>query len=260
MEVELPQYYRQTFFSSDTLFYTERPVSHYGVEGEPVPYTLRGDNIISLLLLGSFILIIISVSKSRFFILRQLKDIFYPSHNDSNITETWNELRFQFFLTGLLCILMAIITYQYVNHFANFAFVFENKLLFIGIFLGIFVGYLLAKGLIYAVVNYVFFDSTQNSYWLKTLLFINAAMSVLLFPVVLLTTYINMSLENAFYFFGFIFIFSKSITIYKCWSIFFRKNDHFLQNILYFCALEIVPVLCLASGILVLIDNLKLNF
>jgi hypothetical protein len=29
---------------------------------------------------------------------------------------------------------------------------------------------------------------------------------------------------------------------------------------LYFCALEIVPLLILTSGMLLLIDNLKLNF
>lgn len=34
----------------------------------------------------------------------------------------------------------------------------------------------------------------------------------------------------------------KLLSFYKCYVIFFRQNGIFLQIILYFCALEIVPL------------------
>ena len=106
----------------------------------------------------------------------------------------------------------------------------------------------------------MFFGSGPSQRWLKTLLFIAATEGVLLFPVVLLVVYFDLPLENAVYYYGFVFIFTKILAFYKSWTIFFRQNGIFLQIFLYFCALEIVPLLGLLGGLGVLIDQLKITF
>ena len=73
-EVNLPQYYRETFFSNDTLLHPEISGGRYGVAGDPVPYTIRGDNTITTLLLLCFIVSMISFARTHGFILRQAKD------------------------------------------------------------------------------------------------------------------------------------------------------------------------------------------
>ena len=96
MKADLPQYYRESFFSKDTLFHPELPGGRYGVAGDPVPYSVHQDNVITSLLLACFIFSVIAFANARRFIIRQAKNFFYPPREGmSDIAETSNELRFQ---------------------------------------------------------------------------------------------------------------------------------------------------------------------
>jgi hypothetical protein len=50
------------------------------------------------------------------------------------------------------------------------------------------------------------------------------------------------------------------VTFYKSYVIFFGRKSHFLQNILYFCALEIVPLASFGGLVVTAINILKINF
>lgn len=50
-DVSLPQYYRESFFSKDSLFHPELRGGRMGVSGDPVPYSVSGDNFVTSLLL-----------------------------------------------------------------------------------------------------------------------------------------------------------------------------------------------------------------
>lgn len=259
-EATIPQYYRENYFSNDTLFYAETAVNDFGVAGDPVPHTVRGDTFMTLLLLVCFMAFIVSVAQTRNFLGRQLKHLFYSHLNDSDqLSETSGELRFQLFLIVMSCLLTAVVIYHYISYYEAATLVIDSELLVVGIFFAVMLGYQLFRGAAYSLVNAVFFSPRQNEQWMKTVLFLNASLGALVFPVVLLVVYFNLSLENALYYFFFIFIFVETVTIYKCWSIFFSQKDVFLQTFLYFCALELTPLLCLAGGIVVLIEQLRLN-
>ena len=55
-DIQIPQYYRESYFSGDTLFHPELPGGRQGVTGTPIPYTIAHDNFITSLLLGCFII------------------------------------------------------------------------------------------------------------------------------------------------------------------------------------------------------------
>ena len=255
----LPQYYRENFFSSDTLYSTVPSSSQFGVAGDPIPYTLRGDNFISGILLVSFVVLVVSLAHSRRFIIKQLKGFFY-SHTDSPITETTDEVRFQIFLMGLSGLLMSVTVYQYATYYVADTYIIDSEILLIAIFATCFLIYALMKTVLYTIVNSVFFTPKLNQRWLKLFIFLYALEGIAIFPGAMLAVYFSISLKNIVYYFCFILFFFKILTFYKCWSIFFRQKGGFLQTFLYFCALEIVPLLILTSGMLLLIDNLKLNF
>ena len=254
-----PAFYRDHFFRNDSLFQTEVLSDRFGVAGDPVPYTLRSDNLFTSLVLISFVILVVSISNARRFIVRQLKDFFYL-HESENISETSGELRFQLFLVFLTCLMLAIASYQYIVDFVAGTFMLDSNFLLVALLTGAFMGYFLLKGLLYWGIDAVFFEMKQGERWLKQLLFITATEGVLLFPAVLLIVYFDLPLDKAFYYFGFVFIFTKFLSFYKTWSIFFRRNGIFLQIFLYFCALEIVPILGFASGMWLLIDQLKINY
>jgi len=258
---ELPLYYKENFFSSNPLLHPELNGGRYGVAGDPVPYTIRGDNMITSLLLGSFILALISFAGSRFFFLRELKALFYPRKStDDAISETSNEVRFQSFLVVLTALLLSILYYFYTRAYVGDTFIVDNQLALIGIFFGIIVAYFLVKTLLYTAVNWVFFGMKKNGQWLRSQLFVTSLEGVLLFPLVMLQVYFNMSLENGIIIFAVILVLVKILTFYKCFLIFFRQIGVFLQIILYFCALEIVPLLALWATLVLTSNLLKVNY
>ena len=113
---------------------------------------------------------------------------------------------------------------------------------------------------LYTFVNLVFFNGKRNQQWLKSFLFIITLEGVLLFPAVLLGGYYEMDIHNVTTYVIISILFVKLLTIYKCFIIFFRPNVVSLQIILYFCTLEIVPLLALWGVLVMTANNLKINF
>ncbi len=261
MNSELPQYYREGFFSKDSLFHPELQGGRYGVAGDPVPYSVHNDNIITSLLLACFIFTIIAFANTRRFIIRQAKNFFYlPREGTTEITETSNELRFQGFLVVITSLLIALLFYFYTLHYIGETFVLQSQYTLIAIYLGLSVGYFMLKAGLYTFINQVFFDSKRNQQWMKSLLFIITIEGVLFFPAVVLGAYFELPIKNVAYYVCFILILIKILTIYKCFIIFFRRNVVRLQIILYFCTLEMIPLLAF-WGVLVFTANyLKINF
>ena len=261
LDVQLPQYYREGFFSNDTLFHPELPGGRQGVAGDPVPYSAHGDNIITSLLLSLFILAVIAFSNTRHFILRQSKTLFHTPHEGTTeITETANEMRFQVFLVLLTSVLLALLFYFYTLQRIGDTFILRSQYHLIAIFLGMAVGYFLAKALVYSLVNVIFFDGKRNGQWIKALLFITSVEGVLLFPAVLLQAYFGLSVESVVFYFVIVLIIVKILTIYKCYVIFFRRNVFKFQIFLYFCTLEIIPLLAFWGALVITANSLKINF
>ena len=259
--VEMPQYYREGFFSKDSLFHPELEGGRYGVAGDPVPYNVRNDNVITSLLLAFFILMVIAIANARRFISRQAKVFLYlPHEGTTEFTETANEMRFQLFLVVLTSLLLALLYYFFTTHFVADTFILESQYQLIAIFFGMFVGYFLVKMLLYTVVNGVFFGLKRNGQWMKSLLFIISLEGVLLFPAILLQAYFDLEMQKVAIYCAGVLILMKMLTIYKCYIIFFRQNVFPLQIFLYFCALEMIPLFAFWGALVTTGNYLKINF
>ena len=259
-EVNLPQYYRESFFSKDSLLHPELNAGRFGVAGDPVNYALRNDDIITSLLLLSFFLAIIAFANSMRFIERQVKDFIYASHSESSLTETSTELRFQFFFVLQTILLLSISYFFYVTHYVADTFILQSEYQLLGIIFGVITAFFILKAGVYTLVNTVFFSSKKNEQWLKSILFITSLEGLLLFPASMLQVYLELPLKTVVYYLIFVLIFVKILTFYKAWHIFFRQKGFLLQIFLYFCALEIIPLLSLWGGLAMIVDQLKVNF
>ena len=103
-------------------------------------------------------------------------------------------------------------------------------------------------------------DSKRNQQWLKSLLFIITIEGVLFFPAILFGAYFELNIKKVAFYIIISLIIVKLLTIYKCYSIFFRRNVVSLQIILYLCTLEIVPLLAFWGVLVMTANNLKINF
>ena len=218
--VNLPQYYRENFFSKDTLYHEE--MSN--------------------------------------FIVGQAKNFIRPSKNSLSQSETSGEIYMQIVLTGLTCMVYALLYYLYATEFVASTYVTSSEYVLLVIFLGVFVGYYLLRFGLYSMVNLLFFKSSENKKFLTSLLYISAVEGLLLYPALALLAFMHLPAQNAIWYCIIVLILVKIMTFYKSFTIFFKQNDLFLQIILYFCALEMVPLISLWGGLLVIVDYLKINF
>ena len=259
-EVSLPKYYKESFFAKDSLFHPELNGGRAGVAGDPIPYSVAGDSLITGLLLGCFVLALIAFSKSRRFVVRQTKRFFYVQHGrTSAMTETAEEMRFQLFFVLQTCLLISLIAFFYTRAYVSETFVVEHYQV-IGIYAIIFATYFLLKAIVYWFSNWVFFDRQKGGQWMESNLFMIFIEGVVLFPVVMLLAYFNLSIQSAIVYTIIATALFKLLTLYKAYLIFFRQGSGFLQIILYFCALEGVPLLMIWGVFETTNNYLKVNF
>ena len=259
---QLPKYYQEPVFCKDSLLQAEVPAGNsYGTKGDPKPYNMHSDNVITALLLCSFILAVISFSNAKGFLTRQARNFFYPPREGTTeVTETSNEVRFQLVLVVLSSLFIALPYYFYTLKIYGTTFVLESSYQLITIYMALLLGYFLLKFLLYTLVNTVFVDSKRNRQWTKSFLFITALEGALFFPVLLLNTYFDLSFENAAFYVISILIVVKLLTIFKLYSIFFHQNIVRLQIILYLCALEMIPLLALWATLDITANKLTINY
>ena len=261
MDIQLPQYYREGFFSKDSLFHPELAGGRQGIAGDPIPYSIHGDDILTSILLLLFLLTVVAFSNTRQFIARQTKSFFYfHREGTTEASETVNELRFQLFLAFQTCVLVSLAFYFYTTYFIGQTFVLVSHYQLIALFLAITIAYFLFKSGLYAIINAVFFDSKKIRQWTKSYLYIIALEGVLLFPAVILLAYFGLNIHSASIYVAITLLIVKFLTFFKCFLIFFQRNVVKLQIILYFCTLEIVPLLVFWGVLVMTANSLKINF
>ena len=259
-EIRIPDYNKEQFLADDTLYHPELAHEPFGMAGDPVPYNISNDNIISSFLLGCFILSLLAFAISKNFVVQQIKDFFHIPRREDIKTPTSGEVIALLFFALQNCLMLAMAYFFYVKTYVADTFIFAEEYLFIGlIFLILFV-YTFLKYPLYTMVNYTFFNGKNNGQWTHTMLILSAIEGALLFPAILFQSYFDSSPQYIIFYAVFVLVLVKILTFYKCYVIFFRKNGLFLQIILYFCTLEIIPLLAL-WGILGIITNaLTINY
>ncbi len=259
-DVQLPTYYRENFFSNDSLYHPELDGGRYGVAGDPVPEILSNDSLISGLLILCFLLMTLAFSRISGFFGRQIKDFFYLQKGEHSVEETGDEINFQVIFSIITCFTCSLLYYLYVLTMVDNTFVFSTEHLLLGVIFLVMAAYFLLKFLLYTIVNNIMFDGSRNKKFLTTLIFLISMEGVLLFPVLLLCTYFQFPIHNAAIYTFLVVFFFKILIFYKTYVIFFAQKALYVQIFLYFCALEMVPLLSLWGGLAVIVNHLRVIF
>lgn len=259
-DVSLPQYYRESYFTGKPCFHPDLFGGRLGTAGDPVPYSIARDNVITILLLGCFVLATVGFAQSRRFIMRQAKEFFRVQHGEvTAITETSSEFRFQFFLALQTCLLTGLVYFFYVQIYVADLFVIDQYAV-IGMFGLMVLAYVVAKALAYWVSGWVFFDRKSTESWMKSFLFILSIEGLCMFPLVMFQAYFGVSAKMTLICTSIVVILFRVLTFYKTYIIFFRRNKSYLQNFLYFCTMEIIPIAALLGLLDMTSGYLKVSF
>ncbi len=245
----------------DSLSRTEIPGHRYGVEGDTKTQGVYDDPVIVLLLFVVFIASVITYSRIKDFLVRQAKYLFtHFNEGTSDVSETTGEFRQQLLLILLTSMLLAIFGYVDIQERMTGALRLSSPYLLIGILMAIALAYFMVKVLLYLVVNQVFFNNKKNEHWMHAVLFTIIVEGAFLFLIDIMTIYLGISLQNAEKMILGMVVIVKMLLFSKSYHIFFRQNVVLLQIFLYFCALEIMPLLALVGVMEATINNIKIIF
>lgn len=255
--VELPQYYREGNFVGDTLYYQEVESGNYGVPGTPLANMAVHDSLISSILFGCLLFFCFVFSHFWDFIAQQAKAIF--NSRKELFKSTSNELQLMLSLLTTSSIVCSILYYLYVMAFVSETHILSSDYLLLAVFFGVIVAYHALHFLLYHIVNITFFDKRTNRKFLTSNLFLAGMEGILLLPGIFLLAHYGFTALSMVIYAGFVLFLVKILSFYKSYNIFFKRNVFFLQIILYFCALEIIPLVMLIGGLSAIVDILKVN-
>jgi hypothetical protein len=176
------------------------------------------------------------------------------------MAETGDEIKIQILFSFITCLTCSLLYYLYVLTTVDDTFIFSTEHLLLGVIFLIMAAYFLLKFLLYTIVNTIMFDGPGNKKFLTSLIFLISMEGVLLFPVLLLRAYFQFPIQTAAVYTFLVVFFFKILTIYKSYVIFFAQKAFYVQIILYFCALEMVPLLSLWGGLTVIVNHLRVIF
>lgn len=249
----------ESYFAGSKYFHPELGADHRGVAGDPMPYRPAADDLITGLIVGCFLLLMLALSRNLHFFVGQMRNFFYVPKGPTTDTSPTYETRFQLFMVLLTSLLLSVLYYFYANAGGGSSFLLPGGLM-LAVYVTIFLGYYLLKFLLYGVVDTTFFGGKKNLQYIHSFLFLTSLAGVLLFPLVLLVVYFNVTVQTATVYTAILFVFVKMLQGYKAYIIFFRSFGGVLQLFLYFCTLEVMPVLMLFGAIELTGMYLKVNF
>lgn len=244
---ELPHFYDYGFFAGDTLLRTEVQGSHYGFASAETPFRLRSDGWSGLLLLVCLLLAANLVMRLRKKFRELLRGVFLPIPGKKDEPIVDDPLRYSTRLVAvcLLSLTAAMVTFTYTQHDAAYYLFPETPYILFAAFFLLWIVYFLMKRMLTSFVNWVFFKNEKIFTWKRAYTFLYVAEAMLSLVLALVVAYQPIPPEKVLLLTLCLVILVKILLLYKTYQIFFPKMYGGLHLIVYFCTLEIMPLLVL---------------
>ena len=235
---------QEFFFRKSSYFHPEIDGGYIGKSAEVLPYLLRRDDGVAGALLVCFFLLLIVISRGRHYFEQQIKDFFFSSREHASLfsIETGREVRYILFFLFQTCLILGLLIFDYNQNTFGLCTVVTSPFWLLVVHVLTCCIYFSLKYLIYFFVNSVFFDKKKRDRWSFAYSVVLSLQGILFFPLVLMMVYFNLLPNTMWIPYIFLLILSKLVLFYKCFSIFFPKFYGFFHLIVYFCALELMPM------------------
>ena len=236
-----------SFFAGDTLLHAEVPYHPYGYAATATPYRLRQDGWSGLMLLLCLVLAASLVVRLRKKFGELLRGVFFPIPGKTDEPLVDDPLRYSTRLVAvcLLSLSAAMVTFAYTQHDVGFYLFPETPYILLAAFLLLWLSYFLLKRLTCSFVNWIFFRSEKIFTWQRAYTFLFVAEAVFSLVVALVAVYLPVSSEQVLFMSLFLVALFKLLLLFKTYQIFFPKLYGTLHLIVYFCTLELMPLLVL---------------
>ncbi len=236
-------------------------VASVGMEGTPIPYRLPADNVVSGCILLCFFMLAYVFGNGKQYLIHQVKELFAVRERGNLFAiETGSDMRYRLLMVGQTTLLLALFLLDYSRDVSLPLFRMYPSWLLLGCYVGIVLLAYVLRLLLYTCTNWIFFDIKKNETWLESYSLLYSFLGIGLFPLALFVIYFELSYLVTLIFFLLILILAQVVMFYKCFNIFFNKTYGFFYFIVYFCTLEMIPLLLLCRAFVSLNDVLLIKF
>ncbi len=252
------------FAPEDTLNLTPHYSSHAfvsGMDADLLPYSPRTDNCIALVLLCCFVLLALTLARSKKLLSDMMKGFaFHRERTSFFAASTSGEVRFLLLLLGQSCVLGGVVIFNYFIDVQPSLVSGISPHLLLAAYIGFSLAYLLIKWVLYSFLCWIFLDKTRSDLWMSSYFSLVYFTGFLLFPFALLLVYFDLSLTSLVVIGLVLVIFTKLLVFYKWIKLFFDNIFGLFLLIVYFCALEIMPCFMVYQGLIKLNELLVIKF
>lgn len=211
------------------------------------PTAAHSDDYVVAALAVMFFVMAIIVHRSHNTLRSRLRDFFSNKRrfSDERVNENSNESLNIFLLTSISALSLTVI---YIDDLADFyqfgAITLPPYWLYAAGYAACML-FIHAKAMLYAVVNWVFFDRESSHRWLSDYLLLTSLTAFVLYPISLIDVF--QAYSHAVVTTGVILVaaFYEILLFYKLFVNFKAKKYGYLLLFLYFCSVELMPALVL---------------
>jgi hypothetical protein len=237
------------------------PVPPLQIVGLPLPYSIRMDDGVAILLLGCFFFSAYMLTHSRQLLVTQLKEfLLHRDHATLYHNFTRADVHYLLLLVVQTCLLGAIFLFNYFTDTEPASYTLTPPYLILATYTLVVLCFFFLNWLTYSLIGWIFIDKKTTTIWMESYSTLLYYLGFTLFPFVLLQVYFSLSLIATAIFGLFLVVLFNILTLYKWLKLFCKNLASGLLLILYFCALEIIPLLLLYKGMEQLNQYMTTNF
>ena len=234
-----------SFFAGDTLLHAEVPYRPLGFSATSVPFNLRNNGWSGLCLFLCLLLAVSLVLRLRKIFRELVRNLFFPIPGKMDDPIVDDPLRFSTRLVAvcLFSLSAAMVAFTYTQYDVSYYPFPETPYILFFVFFVLSLGYFLIRRLMSNFVIWIFFRSEKIFTWQRSYTFLMSAESVLFLIFALVVVYLPVPVNIVRIIALIIVVFFEIVLLFKTNQIFFPKMYGTLHLIVYFCTLELMPLL-----------------
>ena len=234
-----------SFFAGDTLLHAEVPYRPFGFAASSVPFHLRNDGWSGVFLFLCLLLAAGLALRLRKVFSELVRNAFFPIPGKTDDPIVDDPLRYSTRLVAvcLFSLSLAMVAFTYTQCDVSYYPFPETPYILFFVFFVLSLCYFLTKKLMGSFVNWIFFRREKIFTWKRSYTFLLAAESVVFLFFALVVVFLPVPVNIIRLIALSIVVFFKILLLFKIYQIFFPKMYGTLHLIVYFCTLELMPLL-----------------
>lgn len=234
------------FFSDSKWIDKNKAIHFVGISGDPIPYKLSNDIFVTCTLLACLFIASFVVSRSMHAIGVQIKNFFQNRNRNETLSlKSEGKVKNHIYVVILESFVLSLLFFSYVEFhlIGDFTTVSPYLLLFADMTTCLV--YFALKYALYGTFNWTFFSEEKRELWMAGYNLTIFGKAVTLLPLVLIVLFFDLPFEVCIYTFLVILLLNELLVLFKTKQIFFAFPLGIFLSILYFCTLEMLPLLLL---------------